>query len=70
MEKIMIIPGIIYLVGVAISIILNKFFWPIDDAGVLRRLSLALAWPVIVFLYCLAVPVALWIMIRDFRAGE
>lgn len=66
----MLIPGIVYLIGFTVSMILNRYFWPIDDADLFRRVTLAMSWPLIVFIYCLALPIALFIMIRDFRDGQ
>lgn len=66
----MLILGIVYLIGFIVSMILNRYFWPIDDTDLFRRIILAMSWPLIVFIYCLALPFALYIMIRDFRDGQ
>jgi len=66
----MLITGIAYLIGFIVSMILNRYFWPIDEEDPFRRIVLAMSWPLIVFIYCLALPFALYIMIRDFRDGQ
>lgn len=66
----MIIIGTIYFIGCLICLILNKHFWPIDNPGKFQIFMLSISWPIILFIYCVFIPFALYMMIKDFTEKE
>lgn len=70
MNILMLLPAFIYTFGALATFIINEYIWPLETEDRFQRVILALCWPLIAFIYCLALPVALYIMIRDFRDSE
>ena len=66
----MLILASIYTLGVIVSFVVNEYIWPMELEDRFRKFVIALCWPLITFMYCLALPVALYIMIRDFKDSE
>ncbi len=70
MNFFMLIPAFVYTFGVIVSFVVNEYIWPMELEDRFQKFVIALCWPLITFIYCLALPVALYIMIRDFRDSE